>query len=312
MSIISRLAIAVVLLLTSDMALSQISRQDWVALCKNADGELKKTFDAIRQTRFLGKIGCNLAYYKAINLKKLDLKEKDISDLSPFAGLPNLKELRLNDNQISDLSPLEFTDLEILTLAHNQVSDLSPLANLTELRILVLSDNQVSNLSPLARLTRLKSLCLNDNAIYDLSPLSGLTHLDLLMIARNQISSISPLRGLRNNVFLMLEDNYIRDYSPVQSVELVIGRGQTSTREPNQRREPTPRQAQDFLLIESSPAQEDISADNNCPICLTDYEEEDVIAEVPVCEHKFHKECLASWLREHNNCPCCRAIIPQE
>ncbi len=33
-----------------------------------------------------------------------------------------------------------------------------------------------------------------------------------------------------------------------------------------------------------------------CPVCLKQCEQDDVINELPGCRHKFHKECITKWL----------------
>lgn len=45
--------------------------------------------------------------------------------------------------------------------------------------------------------------------------------------------------------------------------------------------------------------------DNECSICLCEYQEDEVVAKLP-CGHQFHRKCVASWLRNHNTCPHCR------
>ena len=50
---------------------------------------------------------------------------------------------------------------------------------------------------------------------------------------------------------------------------------------------------------------------DTCSICVSDYQDGDLIAEMP-CGHKFHKECIHPWLRNNincnvnPNCPLCR------
>ncbi len=48
--------------------------------------------------------------------------------------------------------------------------------------------------------------------------------------------------------------------------------------------------------------------DMSCAICLIDYEEGDQIcfSHNPSCKHHFHRECIMSWLKNHDACPCCR------
>ena len=42
-----------------------------------------------------------------------------------------------------------------------------------------------------------------------------------------------------------------------------------------------------------------------CSVCQDSWAVEDECTRMP-CEHTFHSECLAPWLRQHNTCPTCR------
>ena len=44
----------------------------------------------------------------------------------------------------------------------------------------------------------------------------------------------------------------------------------------------------------------------DCSVCLCEinYNEIDII-ELD-CGHNYHKECIDTWLKERNTCPCCR------
>ena len=46
----------------------------------------------------------------------------------------------------------------------------------------------------------------------------------------------------------------------------------------------------------------------SCTICLVDYDDGDQVcfSHNPKCTHHFHKECIIEWLRDHDECPCCR------
>lgn len=48
-----------------------------------------------------------------------------------------------------------------------------------------------------------------------------------------------------------------------------------------------------------------------CAICLAPYENGQQVCESNnmSCKHIFHSECMLSWLRKHNECPCCRKIF---
>ncbi|KAL3077711.1 hypothetical protein niasHS_012901 [Heterodera schachtii] len=46
---------------------------------------------------------------------------------------------------------------------------------------------------------------------------------------------------------------------------------------------------------------------DECAICLDSYKEGQMIRQIPPCQHNFHSECIDFWVKQHNNCPICRA-----
>ena len=150
------------------------------------------------------------------NLTALDLSSRQLTDITPLAGLTNLTYLRLHNNQISDIIPLaNLTNLTVLVLNSNQISDITPLAGLTNLTNLDLSSNQISNLAPLAGLTSLTSLSLSVNEVMDITPLNGLTNLTVLDLFGNQITNVTPISGLINLTELSLMMNQVSNIAPL-------------------------------------------------------------------------------------------------
>ena len=51
--------------------------------------------------------------------------------------------------------------------------------------------------------------------------------------------------------------------------------------------------------------------ENQCKICLMDYEPEDELTQLKCDErHYFHSDCIIRWISEgKNNCPLCRKPI---
>ncbi|KAK7315638.1 hypothetical protein VNO77_34204 [Canavalia gladiata] len=48
-----------------------------------------------------------------------------------------------------------------------------------------------------------------------------------------------------------------------------------------------------------------------CTVCLEDVEIGTEAKEMP-CKHKFHGDCIISWLKLHGSCPVCRFQMPSE
>ena len=63
----------------------------------------------------------------------------------------------------------------------------------------------------------------------------------------------------------------------------------------------------------SAPADEDLTALEQCPVCLQDMpsacEQQSSNAELQVleCSHTFHAACIGPWLQRKQSCPLCRA-----
>ncbi len=67
---------------------------------------------------------------QAVNLRELNLRRNEISDLAPLHALEKLEKLNLADNKISDLSALNgavLSSLRHLDLSINEIDDLSAL-----------------------------------------------------------------------------------------------------------------------------------------------------------------------------------------
>lgn len=47
----------------------------------------------------------------------------------------------------------------------------------------------------------------------------------------------------------------------------------------------------------------------DCPVCLSEFQEDESLRLLPKCSHAFHISCVDTWLRSHTNCPLCRAPI---
>ena len=153
----------------------------------------------------------------ATNLWRLVFDDNPVADLSPIVGLVNLRSLgfdRINQSGGAvDLSPIAgLSNLEDLNLP--DTVDLSPLAGLVNLELIHMGTS-ASDLSPLAGLTNLRHLYLPGGDISDLTPLVGLTNLEELYLFGNDVTDISLLARLTDLKRLDLSRTDISDISPL-------------------------------------------------------------------------------------------------
>jgi internalin A len=195
---------------------------DWCRQKSNLPNATRHTVEALLEEA--GTKNCTQANQNLIRISnRLDLANKQISDLSPLSSLTNLYRVHLEDNQIKDLRPLsELTQLYSLYLTNNQVKNLQPLSKISGLGKLYLGNNQIEDLQPLSKLANsLALLVLNNNKISDPQPLAKLTVIDYIDLSGNQIrdiKSLEPLTRLLKYCALDLRDNPIRD-SQIKSLK---------------------------------------------------------------------------------------------
>ncbi|KFK36647.1 hypothetical protein AALP_AA4G151900 [Arabis alpina] len=48
---------------------------------------------------------------------------------------------------------------------------------------------------------------------------------------------------------------------------------------------------------------------NECTVCLSVFTDGEEIRRLSACEHAFHVSCIEMWLKDHPNCPICRADV---
>ncbi|XP_076908280.1 RING-H2 finger protein ATL52-like [Bidens hawaiensis] len=49
--------------------------------------------------------------------------------------------------------------------------------------------------------------------------------------------------------------------------------------------------------------------DAQCTICLSEYQEKEVLRIMPKCGHSYHLSCIDMWLRKQSTCPVCRLSV---
>ncbi|KAJ7524440.1 hypothetical protein O6H91_17G006200 [Diphasiastrum complanatum] len=45
---------------------------------------------------------------------------------------------------------------------------------------------------------------------------------------------------------------------------------------------------------------------SECMICLSDFQDGEMVRLLPICGHLFHVQCVDVWLHLHTSCPACR------
>jgi len=154
------------------------------------------------------------------NLVKLNIRLKDIADLSPLTNLENLVYLDLHQIRlIKDISPLSgLTNLQYLNLENNKIEDVTPLANLTQLTYLNIDGNPVRSISALSGLKNLKEFRMGHAPVYDISSLAEMTELVSLRINGSQIMDVTPLENLINLHTVDLRYNKISIIPPLKKL----------------------------------------------------------------------------------------------
>ncbi|XP_014626992.2 LOW QUALITY PROTEIN: RING-H2 finger protein ATL1 [Glycine max] len=63
------------------------------------------------------------------------------------------------------------------------------------------------------------------------------------------------------------------------------------------------------LEYKKEEAEKNIQSVCSCVVCLTEFQEHDMLKALPICKHAFHLHCIDIWLQTNANCPLCRSSI---
>ena len=147
-----------------------------------------------------------------VKSEKIELKNKNLEEISCILDYKNVKELDLRWNKISDLKPLEKLEkLEVLKINFNQIEDITPLLNLKNLKELWLHNNNIKNIRGIGRLSKLNHLDVSFNplkyGVEEIEKLRSLKRLEVREVPKEIVDYIYE----NYNKFTMLDKIFIEN-----------------------------------------------------------------------------------------------------
>ena len=147
-----------------------------------------------------------------VKSEKIELKNKNLEEISCILEYKNVKELDLRWNKISDLKPLEKLEkLEVLKINFNQIEDITPLLNLKNLKELWLHNNNIKDIRGIGRLSKLNHLDVSFNplkyGIEETEKLRSLKRLEVREVPKEIVDYIYE----NYNKFTMLDKIFIEN-----------------------------------------------------------------------------------------------------
>jgi Leucine-rich repeat (LRR) protein len=132
--------------------------------------------------------------FKGSNVRRLDLNQAGVTDLSPLTNLP-LRGLSLGETRVTDLSPLRSPvlrdSMRELRLGRTKVVDFSPVAGCVKLEVFDASDTALANLSVVKGM-KLRTLMVARTAVADVSVVAGMP-LETVSLVGTKVTDLSPL-----------------------------------------------------------------------------------------------------------------------
>ena len=157
-------------------------------------------------------------------LKRLNLDNMNITDLSGFEYLGMLQELILSNNQITNIEPLKYlVNIKDLDLSHNNISDLSPLSSYigsTSYGDRTLDYRLAfNNITSIAPLNNWEILTRTNSSYYGYTETYRCVSIDL---AENNITSIEGVENWKNLEWLDLASNEIEEIGNLEKYNFTV------------------------------------------------------------------------------------------
>ncbi|XP_005000703.1 leucine-rich repeat-containing protein 23 isoform X1 [Cavia porcellus] len=195
-------------------------------LCKTGNGLAHAYVKLDLKDRDLTDISLLCSY---IHLRYVDISENHLTDLTPLNNLTHLLWLKADGNQLRSAQLNELPYLQIASFAYNQITDTEGITH-PRLASLDLKGNRiqvVTGLDP-EKLKSLHTLELRANQLYTTVGIN-LPKLKKLFLGQNMLKKVEGLENLSDLTTLHLRDNHIETLSgfskEMQSLQYLNLRG---------------------------------------------------------------------------------------
>ncbi|WVZ23049.1 hypothetical protein V8G54_001593 [Vigna mungo] len=66
---------------------------------------------------------------------------------------------------------------------------------------------------------------------------------------------------------------------------------------------------QNYIIQHSAVIENEDQESDYCSVCLSQICKGEKVRSLPVCNHSYHADCIAAWLKNNTTCPLCRNKI---
>ena len=145
-------------------------------------------------------------------LTYLDLSENAIGDITVLGKMAALQEAYLQSNAIDSVAPLStLSSLTTLDISHNVVTTIAPLSDVTTLTWLNASNNRIAKLGDIGKLKSLTTLTLEENELTGIGSVGNCVALTELNISGNSITDIANIAKLKELMYFYFSDNKVTE-----------------------------------------------------------------------------------------------------
>lgn len=117
-----------------------------------------------------------------------------VSSLEPISRLHFIRKLVVKDNQLTDLSPLANMQLlEVLDVSGNAIDDITALGGINTMTSLSIENTKVTEISVVEDMTGLKVLNIANTSVKNIKALANCMTLEELNIANTPVKTLSPI-----------------------------------------------------------------------------------------------------------------------